>query len=67
MTHTRPSAVQGTNRTYNFSRPRPPLNLNKPLPPLPILVRTNGMVGRRVGGGDRGEGVRVRKEGYWRL
>lgn len=49
------SAAQVTNRPYNFSKPRPRLNLDKALSPLLILRATNGMVGRRAVGGDRGE------------
>lgn len=67
LTHTHPSAPQITsNRAYNFSRPRPRLNLDKPLPPLPIVVAKHGMVGRRAGGDERKSGM-GRKGGYWRL
>lgn len=67
MTNTHPSAPQVTNRTYNFSRPLPHLNLDKPLPPLPILVASHGQVVRRAVVGDKRERVRARKGGYCQL
>ena len=68
--HHHPSAPLTTkNRAHNFSRPRTRLNLDKPLPPLPVLGASHGMAVRRAVEGEQREVVRVRegKRGYARL
>ena len=66
-----PQAPTTKTRAYNFSRPRPRLNLEKPLPPLPILGMSHGMAVRRAVGEDKYQGEVVRvvggKGGYARL
>ena len=60
-----PSAPQVTNnRAYNFSRPRPRLNLDKLLPPLLILGTSHGLAVRRAVGENKRESVRGGRGGY---